>query len=73
MNPDYDINKFQLPKINAKPWSKVTTLLCVDIPHRVVPRRRIRGPDEEHPVLQSQQEIHSIAGFIAPFLQRAQG
>jgi len=24
MNPQYDINKFQLPKIASSPWSKVT-------------------------------------------------
>lgn len=27
MNPDYDINKFQLPKISGKPWAKVTVRL----------------------------------------------
>lgn len=27
MNPEYDINKFQLPKINSKPWNKVTFIL----------------------------------------------
>ena len=26
MNPDYDINKFQLPRINGKPWNKVKNI-----------------------------------------------
>lgn len=29
MNPNYDINKFQLPKINSKSWNKVIYLLYI--------------------------------------------
>ncbi len=34
MNPNYDINKFQLPKIASKPWIKVILyIIYIDIPY----------------------------------------
>ena len=68
MNPDYDINKFQLPKINAKPWSKVIASLFIDLPDRIISRRLICRSDEKHFVLQSQQKIHAITSSVSPVL-----
>lgn len=40
MNPDYDVNKFQLPKISGKPWNKVTTYCNIDLSNELISRRR---------------------------------
>jgi hypothetical protein len=48
MNPDYDVNKFQLPKIKGKPWNKVSLYIYLDLSIELVFRIRIYWFNEKY-------------------------